>query len=95
MSLNPDPDPDHMTKKKFDQKSSQKDIQALGEASSPTENFLNIKFLYFFLNWGTILACLDLDPLVQLNPESKHWLPFFVEKNSHHFAGSRIKSRLI
>jgi hypothetical protein len=88
-----------MTKKKnFDQKSysetSTKDNKAL-EASSPTENFLNIKFLYFFLNWGTILACLDLDPLVQLNPESKHWLPFFVEKNSHHFAGSRIQSRLI
>jgi hypothetical protein len=53
---------------------------APGEASSPTENFLNIKFiLKIFLYSGTILACLDLDPLTHLNLDPKHWLPFFVQ----------------
>ncbi len=78
MSLNPDPDQDYMTKKIFFIKN--RPIQALREASSTTENSLNIKFLHSFLFWGTIFFCLDLDPLTHLNPDPEHWLPFFVEK---------------
>jgi hypothetical protein len=33
-----------------------------GEASSPTKNPSNMKFLHFFLFKGTILACMDPDP---------------------------------
>jgi hypothetical protein len=76
-----------MTKKKFDQKSSHKDIQALGEASSPTENSLNIKVLNFFL-YQEDKASLDLDPRTHLNLD-----PSFVEFAS--FCRIRIQSRPI
>ncbi len=37
-----------------------KGVQGPGEASSPTKGF-SVKFLYVFLFWGTIVACLDPD----------------------------------
>jgi hypothetical protein len=46
-----------------------KDIQALGEASSLTGNTPIMKFLHIFLFLGTILACLDPDPLTNLNTD--------------------------
>ncbi len=64
--LNPDPDPDRgffYDKENFDwfRNLVKKNIKAPREASDPTENcsFFNMKFIF----WGTILACLDREPL--------------------------------
>ncbi len=73
-SLNPDPDPGILLNsdlypwpwfcydKRFVFLNPEKDFQAPEEASSPTENSLNMKLLIFCLFWGDSLACLDPDP---------------------------------
>ncbi len=46
-----------------------KPFQAPGETSSHTEISSNKKPLRFFIFWETIVACLDLPSLTQLNPD--------------------------